>query len=159
MTALDYPYDDATPYRPSVDDLGGDAMIDDANEPPGAGEPQAATWNNFVRVHAGRERTGESVRVTINFDGGGAPFVESAVGMRTTLVPTDFSLTDNGVGDTTIEWAVTLLPPQTMLPCAFQHSLTPGCIGATAPTGISVRVVSTTHAGVADDIPFTVEIR
>lgn len=152
-----YPYDDDPPRLPSVEDLGGDAMIDDPGSPPGAGEPSAAAWNNFVRLLAGAGRMLPTASITVYFPSG-APVIESVVAMRTTIAAADFTLTDNGTGDTTIEWAATVLPPQSRPPKAYVCDTFPRVIGAYAPTSLSVRVVTITDAAVASNTRFTVDI-
>lgn len=155
--AATYPYDDNPPRLPSVEDLGGDAMIDDAGSPPGAGEPSAAAWNNFVRLLAASGRMLPTASIVVTFDAG-APVIESVVAMRTTIAAADFTLTDNGTGDTTIEWAATVLPSQSRRPKSYVCHTTPHVICASSPTGLSVQVETLTHAGVAADVPFTVDI-
>jgi len=152
-----YPYDDAVPTRPTVEDLGGDDKTDDENFPPGAGEPEAAAWDNFVRLHAGAARMLPTARIGIYYNAG-APTIGALVAMRTSIAATDFVVTDNGVGDTTISWAAGILPDQIQSPMAAVNGTTPDLIKASKPTALSVNVVTTDHAGGAVDAPFTVEI-
>lgn len=155
--ATTYPYDDATPTTPSIEALGGSDKIDDAKAPPGQDEPEAGAWNNLVRIAAASCRMLPLATVEISF-AAGAPYVSGVTSMRTSIAAADFSLTDNGVGDTTIEWAATLLPPMTKAPKVYVNGTTVGASCASAPTALSVQVV-TEHSGAAADLPFTVDIR
>jgi hypothetical protein len=155
--AIDYyPYDYATAHRPSLDDLGGDQKLEDTGAPPLAGDPRACEWNNFSRLHAAFARMLPAARVTVNF-AAGAPFVETLLSMGTELAATDFTVTDNGTGDTTLTWAVGKLPSMSAQPTASCH-VASRLASAWAPTGLSVRVATYDAGGIAQDSRVTVDI-
>jgi hypothetical protein len=151
-----YPYDAATAHRPSLEDLGGDAKINDATDPPDTADPQACEWNNFARLHAAFCRMMPTVSVTINF-AAGAPFVETLVSMGTEIVAADLVITDNAAGDTTISWAAGVLPTMSREPTAHSHADSRIAI-AWAPSALSARVTTRTDAGVLADAKVTVHI-
>lgn len=157
MAAINYyPHDAAAPQRISTEDLGGDQKINETGYAPGVDEPGADEWNNLVRMCSALDKMTPLAIVTL--DGAASPAITAVKAKRTTIAAADFTVTDNGTGDTTLEWAATLLAPQTMPPRGYVHGTTPHVVCASAPTALSVRVVTTTHAGAAADVPVTVEI-
>jgi hypothetical protein len=157
MTAVaEYPYDATIAYRPSVEDLGGDALENHATYPPAAGEPSAEAWDNFVRLHAAVARMLPSASITLNF-AAGAPFIESLVTMGTGLIASDFTLTDNGAGSTTIAWVAGKLPAMARQPRAYVH--TAALYGAALSlSAVSVRVTTYNAAGAGTDGQVTIDI-
>lgn len=157
MAAINYyPHDADAPQRISTEDLGGDQKINETGYAPGVDEPGADEWNNLVRMCSALDKMTPLAIVTL--DGAASPAITAVKAKRTTIAAADFTVTDNGAGDTTIEWAAALLAPQTMEPRGYVHGTTPHVVCASAPTALSVRVVTTTHAGAAADVPVTVEI-
>lgn len=157
MAAIDYyPHDADAPQRISIEDLGGDQKRNETGYTPGVHEPGADEWNNLVRMCSALDKMTPLAMITL--DGAASPAIIAVKSKRTTIAASDFTVTDNGVGDTTIGWADGLLAPQTLEPRGYVHGTTPHVVSATAPTALSVRVVTTTHAGAAADVPVTVEI-
>jgi hypothetical protein len=157
MAAIDYyPHDAAAPQRISVEDLGGDQKINETGYTPGVDEPGANEWNNLVRMASALDKMTPLAIITT--DGAASPAIVAVKSKRTSIAASDFTVTDNGAGDITIEWEEGTLAPQTMEPRAYVHGATPHIVSATAPTALSVRVYTTTQAGAAADVPVTVEI-
>jgi len=157
MAAIDYyPHDADAPQRISIEDLGGDQKINETGYTPGVDEPGANEWNNLVRMAAALDKMTPLAIITL--DGAASPAIVAVKSKRTTIAAANFTVTDNDAGDTTIAWADGILAPQTMQPRGYVHSATPHLVSATAPTALSVRVYTTTHAGAAADVPVTVEI-
>ena len=157
MAAIDYyPHDAAAPQRISVEDLGGDQKINETGYAPGVDEPGANEWNNLVRMCSALDKMTPLAIITL--DGAASPAITAVKSKRTTIAAADFTVTDNSTGNTSIEWAAGTLAPQTMQPRAYVHGATPHVVSATAPTALSVQVVTVTHAGAAADVPVTIEV-
>lgn len=136
-----------------------DGVIDPATD------VEFSEWENMAVAIAAMSRTAARAIVHIKFTAG-APAVEaydsswgSAVGVRPTP-------TDNGVGDTTLTWAAAGYPDLNPTP-ARQVTRTPAfrfadveILGSTPHlhsvevTANTIRVYTTTHAGVAGDVDF-----
>lgn len=153
------PANGVTPRRPSTDDLGGDEKLDDDEYPPDEREhPTADGWNSKVKNGAAVGRVMPGCLVDVDFSAG-APFIARVSAASTLVVVGSFTVTNNGDGDTTIEWNQDLFPPEVCRPSA----LTLYGSGATAltghierlPTGVRVR---TFDAGTLTDIPFAFHI-
>ncbi len=119
MTAAEtYTYDDVPPRRPSLDDLGGADYENDPLAPPDHRTmPNAEATNEGARSLAGLNRVSPVAVLHVTFPAG-APAIQSVRGARTSIAPSDFTVTDNGVGDTSITWSANLLPASTMPPIA-----------------------------------------
>jgi hypothetical protein len=115
--ATSFTYDANPPARPSLDDLGGDDFEDDPGAPPpkDGRMPYADEYCESKRNLAGVNRVIHTAIVHVVFTGG-TPSIANVRGMRSTLLPTDFTPTDNGAGDTTITWASSLLPASSVPP-------------------------------------------
>jgi hypothetical protein len=78
--------------------------------------------------------------------------------MRTTTVIGDFTVTDNGTGDTTITWPANTFPPPAYKPKASLNS----DVAALAPVAFyvsnGVHVKTRNSAGTLTDMDFTVDI-
>lgn len=98
--------------RPSIDDLGGDSMIDHARKPPAKDGtmPYADQLNERARAIRGANATCPAAIVYVRFNAG-APLVDDVQCVDSELVIDDFTVTDNAAGDTTIEWDTYKLPP------------------------------------------------
>lgn len=114
MTAPSYPVFDGdtsvVPRRPSLEDLGGATLIDSSDYPPDPETmPYADELNQWQHVQAGLARVAPAALVEVRFSGG-TPSVFRVLTLGSTLGTGDFSVTDNGNGDTTISVAAALLP-------------------------------------------------
>lgn len=103
--------------RPSLAELGGDAMEDDVTDPPEYDGTMlyAAQMNERGRAIRGANATCPSAVLYIRFNAG-APLVDDVITVDDALATGDFVLTDNGDGDTTIEWLTYKLPPLSVRP-------------------------------------------
>lgn len=151
------------PRRPSTDDLGGDAKLDDDDFPPDDVEhPTAAGHNQIVKQLAALGRAACAAKLDVRFDSGD-PYVSSVTGPRSDLEIDTFTPTDNGDGDTSIEWPANAFPAQQVRPTGltlFQVGLINGAEAMTGyveeiTNGIRVRTFA---AGSPRDIDWTIEI-
>lgn len=146
--------------RPSLDDVGGAQLVDKAGkEPPQDGtHPYANMLNQGQHQQHAAALMIPSVRLTIDFSAG-APFVLTMMSPSTTLLSSDFTLTDNATGDTTITWTAGKLPTMQCDPIGSVNADTTSACSFTArrvtATSIRVRVLV---AGALSDSRFTVEI-
>ena len=115
MAAISYdPYvgDGASivPHLPSTANLGGTSKIDDPDYPPDPQTmPAADDFNSRAYTQAALARTTPAMVMSIAFSAG-APYVYGVTMVNSTLDSSDLSLTDNGVGDTTIEYPADSFP-------------------------------------------------
>lgn len=146
--------------RPSIEDLGGVDLIDDPSYPP----PRDGThlYSDMViqlikQVHALAKMV-PLAKLTIGF-ASGDPYIITLDTPNDNLMASDFTLTDNGTGDVTIEWDEGLLPPVSTAPLTSVTTSTTNDVSISAypPTATSVRV-RVKVGGVASDSPFTVAI-
>ena len=117
MTAAEtYTYDDVPPRRPSLDDLGGSDYENDPYNPPDRRTmPNAEAMNEQARNLAGLNRVCPVAVIHVTFTVG-VPAILSVSGARSAISASDFTVTDNGTGDTSITWATSVLPASTMPP-------------------------------------------
>jgi hypothetical protein len=153
--------------RPSLADLGGAVLEDDAKDPP----PKDGTHQYAAMPNQWQLQLESICRViapaifTLDFLAG-APFIDVLDAMDKNLVKTpgvDFAITDNGVGDTTITWADYKLPPKSRSPRVTVNDLSIASPGveadyvAAAAGFVAVRV-KTKSAGAGADLRVTIEL-
>ncbi len=98
------------PARPSVDDMGGDELLDDQEYPPDPEtQPTAAAWNQKVATLAAHAKVTPTLLVSVRFVAG-VPSVEDFSSVSSTLAPADIQFTDHANGDTTVAWPADKLP-------------------------------------------------
>lgn len=147
------------PRRPTVDDLGGASFEDDPTMPPvPPHEKGARAENQQERVLAGVCQTAFALAVLVEFSDG-APVLAGFASPSTRLQTGDFTITDNGDGDTTIEWPAGMLPERVVGPLLtlngdVEIDRQRAILGA---DGLSVRVV-TKLGSTGTDCAFTVFI-
>jgi hypothetical protein len=144
--------------RPTIADLGGADFVDDDDYPPprDGSEPYATEYNATKKTVAAVARVVPNAILTIDFDGG-APFIDKLMAASTNLTAADFTLVDDGVGQTRIQWAAGTLPEIVCDPIASSGAPSGTHIvnvSVTGPTELSVH----TFTGVYADIRFTVAI-
>lgn len=145
------------PHRPSLAQLGGGAYEDDQSDPPDLDTmPSAAMENVNQKVLAGIARTADVAAFSVKFNAG-APYIDKAAFADETLVIGDFTVTDNGLGDTSITWPADTFPVAAVDPSGLTlHSAT-GCTRWYAyAIANGVRIVTDDHLGNGYDVPFTV---
>lgn len=148
--------------RPSIEDVGGARFLDPKeNAPPHDGVLYLydAMLNQLQWQVAALSKMAPSARFTISFSGG-TPSIAKLTTMSHTLVSGDFTITDGGLGITTIAWLAGKLPAVECDPMVSVD--TSGLTGVLTahvarPTATSVQV-RTFDDGVAADIRFTIAI-
>jgi hypothetical protein len=161
MAAIeDLTYDLATARRPSIEDLGGVGFVDDEAHPP----PRDGTYlykevviQLVKQVHALAKMV-PLFRMTVDFNAG-APYILTLDCPSEVLVAGDFTLTDNGTGDVTIEWTADDVPPVSTGPLASVN------LSTTSDVSISPALITTSSvrvrvkvAGAASDTAFTLQV-
>lgn len=165
MAAIEYPpYDgdgaSIAPHLPSIADLGGDAKENDPAEPPDpVTMPDARDHNALTRTVSSHGRVTPSMLLSIAFSGG-APYVYAVTFKHSSLDSGDLSLTDNGTGDTTIEWPADSFPTDGVRPFGLtMNESTTVERPSAAPVSNGVRVVTNDGAGSGVDCAFTIAIQ
>lgn len=154
-------WDLSTPRRAGIDDLRTGTKVNEPGSPPTADMPAAEEFNQDGAQLAALNKVSPSLIVSVTYSAG-APIIASFTSPGSKLVMGDFTLTDNGAGDTTIAWPANKIPDPIVSPCVSVNGSTPGGASVQAPTTTSVRVrtISTPNGGanVAADMPFTVTV-
>lgn len=147
--------------RPTLADVGG-ALLKDKPEspPPKNGEHMYADMGNqWEKLLEAFGQTFSPAILTVAFDGGGVPFIESRATGNKALVNADFSVFDDGTGVTRIEWTSTKLPIPVCKPTgltlhgsgvhtgSITQILNWSGIGAGAATPGTNRIIVTTVVG------------
>ena len=165
MAAIEYPpYDgdgaSIAPHLPSIADLGGDAKENDPAEPPDpVTMPDARDHNALVRTVSSHGRVTAAMLLSVAFSGG-APYVYAMTTKHSSLDSGDLTLTDNGTGDTTIEWPADSFPVDGVQPFGLtMNELLSVYRQNAAPVSNGVRVVTTDSGGSGIDCAFTVAIQ
>lgn len=145
--------------RPSLGDVGGAVVEDEAPLPDKGSMIYGALINQLQKQVAAQGAVADAARISVHF-ASGTPSVIGATGPGTAVVPGLFSVTDNGTGDTTLTWAAGMLPIPTP---GIQPGATINAVGAFAisavyvTNGVRVRTY-TSSTGAAADADFTVDI-
>lgn len=150
-------WDDEPSRRPSLEDVGGAACLDDSSKPP----PRDGThlYANLVnqlmrQVHALAKMV-PSVRLTVST----APVITTLESPISTLIAGDFTVTSGGTGITNISWVAGTLPTVSAQPTGAVTSAATNAVSWTAErvTAVSIQV-RTYEAGVLAARPFVVNI-
>lgn len=146
------------PRRPGSDDVGGYAKEDDQAYPP---DPvsmlTALDWLQIAKLAVGMAQVVPAVALSIRFNAG-TPIVDSVAAVGFNVASTDFTLVDNGNGDTMIQIAAGKLPPATLKPRALTLNDDVEIDRARAfLSGGDVRVVTKLGA-TGTDCAFTLEL-
>lgn len=148
--------------RPNLNDCGGASMVNDtsdngANLPPTDGTYPEATWlNQGQRQQSAAGQVITSARMTIDVTAG-VPGIVQLMAPGLTVVPGDFDVIDDGVGEVIIEWDAGRLPEMTCDPMVTVNAHGDHGATATIVDATSIRVETRT-AGVLADLRFTVAI-
>lgn len=147
------------PRRPSTDDLGGDAKRDNNEFPPDDVEHfTAAGWNQLVKVVEALSKTAAVCKLEVRFTGS-TPYVARATALSRNVRIATFTVTDNGIGDTTVTWPANTFPPSACSPTGLTLLVT-----TSADRGFDVEEVAngirvrTKAGGAATDIAWTIAI-
>lgn len=145
--------------RPSLDDVGGGGLEDDQQYPPDPRTmPYAAAMNQGQRQIEALNRTASVIGCSIRF-AAGAPFVFGQTSLTDGVLMSDFTITDHGVGDTSIQWVTAQFAPPLLDPSVSITGSVPGMASieyiVIDGTHASVRVRTYDKTGTATDLPFT----
>lgn len=152
-------WDITPPRRPSLDDIGGATLADDAAYPPHKATMPYADQLNQCQTQIERlAAITEVVTLSVTF-AAGVPSVSQFTAMRTTTVIGDFTVTDNGPGDTTITWPASTFPTSTGGPMVTINEDVDALAPRALLVALGVRVVTKNAAAAATDIAFTVTVR
>jgi hypothetical protein len=103
----EFVYDMTVPRRPTEDDM--DPYTQDVAPVPLPGQLYAAQMNQRGMCVAALARVSPVAIITLDF-ASGAPFVDRQSSCSKVLEVGDLVVTDNGAGDTTIEWPENTFP-------------------------------------------------
>jgi len=160
----DRPLADGGPYVPSVDDLGGAEMEDDAENPPDLeADPNAGKFNELTRNLAGVNRMIGKCLLEIEWDGTTNADAYSvincdAMGTDASVSAASFTLTRQSVGVVLVEWTSGSLPAVNRKPrvnLSDDHGTGWGALSS--PTSVTAHL----HDGgdIAADAHFILELR
>lgn len=150
------PVGDGGARRPTLADLGGADFLDDEDYPPprDGSEPYATEYNQSKKQVRAVASVAPSAILTIGFNAG-TPFLDRLMTPSSTVVPSDFTVTDDGPGLTTISWPVGILPPTTCDPMVTPNQNGTASAEVTSTNEVLVRTLS---AGSPTDLRFTIAI-
>lgn len=97
-------YDQDIWHRPGVDELGGGSQENVTVPRDPRTVPHVDSFNQLVRQIVAQATLAPSARIQVEFTAG-VPHVTAVVALNTTLVPADFTVTDNGAGDVSLTLA------------------------------------------------------
>lgn len=142
------------PIRPGIADIrDGEKANETGTVPPDM--PNASEHNQSALLLEAYGQVAPLFVMSIEFSAG-APLVHSLGCIRTDKVSGDFTLTDNGAGDTSITFAAGTFPSAKAKPVAGLNGSAAGFVVAD-PISNGVRVRTFNSAAAAADLPFTVE--
>lgn len=152
-------WDIAPARRPSLEDVGGAACLDDSSKPP----PRDGTHlyadlvNQLQRQVQALAKMIPTARIYCS--NSGTPALVLLETPNTTLVGADFTIGDGGVGITNITWVAGKLPALGTPPSATVVFQTSQDVSAAALQMSSVSIqVRTYQNGALSDVPFVVSI-
>jgi len=151
-------FEQTIPHRPGESDLlNGTKTNATPVVPPHM--PAAEEFTQFARQLEQLAKMSPIIRISIAFSGS-TPSINSVVCVRNDILSANFTVTDNGVGDTSITWPASTFPASNTQPMA---TLNGGAVGAHAApdvvaisNGVRVRTFDVDTS--AADVPFTVEV-
>jgi hypothetical protein len=150
---------DGGPRRPSLADVGGAKLEDDTKRPPNRSKhPYANQLNQWAKQIAAMGQVVPSLILSVEITAG-APAVVAFACPRGDLEIGDFTVTDNGTGDTTITWPADTLPPELTRPELTINQDTGALVGGTAVSVTNGVRVRTYNASGALNLHFTVTRR
>jgi hypothetical protein len=151
--------DDVAPRRPSTDDVGGDAKEDDAEFPPDdVVHFTSAGWNQKAKQIPAIAKVAAACKLEVRITAG-APAVSRVSSPSSLVEPATFTPTDEGTGDTSVEWPEDTFPPHVCSPTGltFLSSSASSVTGHVEEIANGIRV-RTFIAGVAADVDWTITI-
>lgn len=101
------------PRRPGIDDVGGGRKENRTAPANPNTSPTAQDWNQLSKQLIALAKTTPAIRVSITIVGG-VPGLQMSTGSGydspTSVLSTDLTIVDNGVGNTTVKWAKGRIP-------------------------------------------------
>lgn len=120
--AEDLTWDIRPARRPSLEDVGGATLIDDAENPPDPETMPYADQLNQLQKQA--QAVGRAI-FACGFElliSGGVPAIGRVSAPSTTVDASAFGIVDNGNGDTTVTWPAGTFPTPALPPKAYMTS-------------------------------------
>jgi uncharacterized phage protein gp47/JayE len=149
-------WDESPPRRPGLDDVGGGQKVNGIPAPDPVRMLTAEDVNQFSAQIAGMGRVVAACKISVRFSAG-APVLYKFSAPGSDVVSGTFTLTDNGTGDTSIEWPANTFPTLVVEGEATVNGATPAMIAVeTISNGVRVRTEDDT--GTAVDVAFTVTV-
>jgi len=150
------PGNSVAPRRPSLNDMGGATKVNAVNPPDPVRMPTAPEDNQKQMQAVSVGKVVPVCVVSVHFSGGTPSAAQFTAAGDNITIPT-FTVTDNGVGDTTISWPANTFPPPVVDHDAAVTGATGGFAAAQTLTN-SVRVRTFGTGGSAADLSFNVRI-
>jgi hypothetical protein len=164
MAAVEYdPYQgdgvSIPPHLPSVENLGGESKENDPSEPPDPiTMPDARDFNVNTRVTSAHGRVTPAMVLSVMFSGG-TPSVYAVTYKNVSLDSGNLTLTDNGVGDTSIEWNADVFPVHGVRPVGLtMNEINTVERSSAVPITNGVRVYTRDGSGSGVDTDFSVMV-
>lgn len=149
---------DGGPARPTVTTMGEAALENDAENPPTAPTmPTAEMLNQWQVQLAAMGKVVAALKVSVRFSGG-VPALYKFTCPTGNLSFGDITITDGGVGITTVSWPADILPPPVTDPLAGINSTVSGMVCASYASATSVLVKTFDGTNAAADRDFTLYI-
>lgn len=145
------------PRRPSLDDVGGGAFVDDQTFPPDPGTMPSALMENQNEFQvAALAKVVAACVFSISFSGG-TPSISQFSACSGLVITGTFTVVDNGTGDTSVTWPANTFPTPVAKP---KGGITGATIGQIAVEQIAngVRIRTANAAGAATDLACTVDL-
>ena len=159
VLSWDIELDDGGPRRPSLADVGGATILDDAPAPDKSRMLYADLCNQVQKQVAAVGKVVSIAEISVEILAG-VPAIVGVIAPGTNVLIASFDApTDNGAGDTTITWPDGTLPPASGKPEASMD--TDGSYLAPYAQNVTngVRVKTRNAAGALTDGNFTVRIK
>ena len=157
-------YDQPTPHRPTLDELGGGGKLNALGRKPDPVTMIAAEdINQMSRQLESLAAMSPTARLLLSFSGG-TPSLQLVDALSANLAVGRFAVTHNATGDTTIEWSEGIngaLPARNGAPRASVAELVNATVGVayiTGPTGGPALQVKSWVAGTLTDVKLLIDI-
>lgn len=141
--------------RPTLDDLHGGLVADDSTYPPNAGDPHASAMNQSDLLVIAAHAVLPVFRLYVTVPSG-TPTATAIKTLRDDLVIGDFTITDNGAGDTSITHTGGKLPSDSFPAKAYATGNAGDCTVNVESIANGWRIRARV-AGTLTDTPFVLE--
>ena len=105
----DLTYNLSVPRRPGLDDFNGAAKENDLEVPNPTTDPSAEEYNQLCKQAVALAKVAPMCLIEVRFNAG-APVVERVISTSDNVDASDITPTDNGDGDTSLNWAANTFP-------------------------------------------------